>query len=30
MMQVLSDPIRYDGFAKVVFDLLMKKNQPRV
>jgi type I restriction enzyme R subunit len=30
MMQVLSDPIRYDGFAKVVFDLLMKKNQTRV
>lgn len=30
MMQVLSDPVRYDGFAKVVFDLLMKKNQPRV
>lgn len=30
MMQVLSDPIRYDGFAKVVFDLLMTKNQPRV
>ncbi len=30
MMQVLSDPIRYDGFAKVVFDLLMTKKQPRV